>query len=119
MKKFGDIIRQRREEKEITLRAFAKEVGVTATYISMMERGMNAPPGPDKIKRMAVILGLDADELLATAKKVDPEVASILRSDPGFPEVLRTAREQNVSADDLQKALNTFIKARKREGGGS
>lgn len=113
--KFGELIRKRREEKEITLRAFSKAVGLAAAYVSMMERGMNTPPGPEKIKRMAKVLELDPDELMGAAKKVDPDVASILQSDPGFPEVLRTAREGNVSSEDLQKALDKLLAERKRK----
>ena len=61
------------------------------------------------------MLDLDPDELLAAAKKVDPDVASILQSDPGFPEVLRTAREGNVSSEELQKALDKLLAERKRK----
>lgn len=117
MKKFGSLIRKRREEKGISLRAFAKTVEVTAAYVSMMERGMNEPPGADTIKRMAVALDLDADEMLAIAKKTDPDVTSFLREETGMPAVLRKAREQNVSSEELQKALDSVLAKRKRKGG--
>lgn len=69
---FGDRIRELRELKKavdptFSLRQFAERVGISATFLSKVERGEFDPPAPDKIKRMAELLGIDADELLAIA----------------------------------------------------
>lgn len=71
MMKFGEKIRQLREEIGISQRQLAIEARITATYVSKIERGEFPPPSEKIIKRMAKILKCDSDELLAYADKVD------------------------------------------------
>ena len=44
IQKFGSYMRMKREEKKITLRTFAKEIGITAAYLSDIEKGNRAAP---------------------------------------------------------------------------
>jgi len=93
---FGAYIRKLREEKrrdstDFTLRRFASLVGISPTLMSKMETGEFSPPGPDKIIRMAELLGVDPDELLAMAGKVDPELNQIIIDKPRvYADFLRT-----------------------------
>lgn len=106
---FGRRIRKLREERrcndpEFSLRRFAISVGISATFLSKIETGDFAPPAPDKIKKMAELLGADPDELLALAGKVDPELNAIIRDQPrAVADFLRTIREHNVSAETLNQ----------------
>jgi transcriptional regulator with XRE-family HTH domain len=117
--KFGRKIRDLREAKRSTdprfsLRQFAEAVGVSATFLSKMETGEFAPPKAEKIKKMAELLGVDADELLALAGKVDPELGAIIREQPAaMADFLRTAREKGLTEDDIQK-LTEEIRKRKK-----
>jgi len=118
-KAFGDRVRELRETKlrtdpRFTLRRFAKIVEVSPTFLSKMERGEFDPPRPEKIMKMAELLGVDADELLALAGRVDPELNEIIREKPGvLPDLLRTLR--GMSDEQLRKLARQAEQARKKE----
>ena len=80
--KFGAFIRRKREAKEIGLREMAKKIGVSPTYLSKVERDEFSPPAEDKVRKIAVILDLDADELLARAGRVASDLTDIIRRQP-------------------------------------
>jgi HTH-type transcriptional regulator, competence development regulator len=117
-KPFGDRVRQLREEKKqsdprFSLRRFAEAVGLSPTFLSKMELGEFDPPRPDKIKKMAELLGVDADELLALAGKVDPALSAIIKEQPkAMADFLRTARDMNLSDEELRK-LTDKLRRRK------
>ncbi len=105
--KFGNRVRELREARVKTdptfsLRQFAERVGISATFLSKVERGEFDPPRAEHIIKMAELLGVDADELLALANKVDPELEKIIREQPtALPDLLRTVR--GMSAEELRK----------------
>lgn len=104
---FGKRLRDLREARlradpSFTLRQFATAVGISATFLSKVERGEFDPPAADKIMKMAELLNVDADELLALAGRVDPELNEIIRANPTvLPDLLRTVR--GMSEAELRK----------------
>lgn len=118
-KAFGNRIRSLREEKKksdprFSLRKFAEAVGISATFLSKIETGEFAPPAPERIKKIAELLEVDADELLALANKVDPDLSEIIREQPkAIADFLRTARDLNLSEEDIQKLTERLRKKRK------
>ncbi len=117
-KAFGHRVRELREAKlrtdpRFTLRHFAKMVDVSPTFLSKMERGEFDPPKPEKIKKMAE-LGVDADELLALAGRVDPELNEIIRERFAvLPDLLRTVR--GMSEEQLRKLARQAEEAKKKQ----
>lgn len=115
---FGNRIRELREAKRKTdpafsLRRFAQAVGISATFLSKVETGDSPPPSAEKVKRMAELLGTDADELLALAGKVDPTLPEIIREMPrAMADFLRTAREEGLTDADIER-LTKSIKKKK------
>jgi transcriptional regulator with XRE-family HTH domain len=81
-KTFGTLVRHLRLQKGDSLRAFAREVGLSANFVSNMERGKTPPPGEDKIVRMADYLGQNHDEMLALAGKVSADIIHIILQKP-------------------------------------
>src|SRR5262245_49850327 len=77
--KFGEFVRQQRQAKDMGLRAMAKRIGVSPTYLSKVERDEFPPPAEDKIKAIAQVLGCNADDLLARADKVATDIVEIIR----------------------------------------
>ncbi len=78
-KAFGKKIRLLREAKKITdpafsLRRFSDAVGLSPTFLSKMENGEFDPPRPEKIKAMAELLEVNADDLLELAGRADPDL---------------------------------------------
>lgn len=79
----GEAVRDLREKKGISLRAFAAMVGVTPGYVSFVERNVvTSPPTEKLIKKMAHILEADEDELLALAGKVSMELVKVFSKHP-------------------------------------
>lgn len=117
---FGEYIRRLRELKkrdnpDFSLRRFARLVEISPTLLSKMETGEFSPPGPDKIIRMAELLGEDPDELLARAGKVDPDLNRIIREKPRvYADFLRTAASL---APDQLKMLSDMVNALKPPDG--
>jgi len=86
---FGEHIRQWREERRVGLRRFAKAIGVSATFISKMERGEGAVRGEKKISKLDVYFGKNPDELLAMADKVAADVLAIIVKQPASARFIR------------------------------
>jgi transcriptional regulator with XRE-family HTH domain len=79
---FGATVRRLREERRIGLRQFARMVGVSATYLSKIERDELPPPAEDRVTEIARLLGQNPDELLALAGKVASDLNEIIRRRP-------------------------------------
>ena len=108
-KKFGKRIRELREAKKavdptFSLRQFALKVGISATFLSKVDNGEFDPPKAEHIIKMAELLEVDADELLALANRTDPELEEIIKSEPkAMADLLRTARDRGLTAEDLER----------------
>jgi transcriptional regulator with XRE-family HTH domain len=63
---FGETARSRREGLGLTQRALAQQLGVEASYIAFIERGVRKP-SLKLLGRLADILGLDRQNLLILA----------------------------------------------------
>ena len=112
---FGQRIRVLREAKKVSdpsfsLRQFALRVGISATFLSKIETGEFDPPKAEHIIKMAELLDVDADELLALADKTDPELEKIIKSEPRpMADLLRTARDRGLTADDVER-IKRYLK---------
>lgn len=111
--KFGAFIRREREAKEIGLREMAKKIGVSPTYLSKVERDEFPPPAEDKVRKIAAIIGLHADELLALAGRVASDLTEIIRERPReMADFLRAAK--GLTAEDMARLARQAQKAREK-----
>ena len=111
-KKFGATIRDLRLAKQISLRKFADQVGISPTYLSKIERDEFPPPGEETVKNFADALGQDPDELLALAGKVSSDLPAIIQQRPReLASFLRTA--EGLSPDDMAR-LTKYVEKMKR-----
>src|SRR2546429_6532597 len=100
--KFGAFVRREREGKEIGLREMAKMIGVSPTYLSKIERDEFPPPAEDKVRKIAAIIGCDADELLARADRVSSDLSEIIKRRPvQVAALLRTTK--GLTADGMTR----------------
>ena len=84
---FGEYLRERREARrskdpEFSLRKLALRIGVEPSYLSKIERGLEAPPSEPRIVALAEELEEDPDVLLALAGKVSSELQEVIRKRP-------------------------------------
>jgi transcriptional regulator with XRE-family HTH domain len=61
----GDILRSARLEAGLSIRQLAKHVGVHHSYIGHIENGLKSNPSAELLQKLAEVLNLDANELLA------------------------------------------------------
>lgn len=94
-KTFGAKIRRAREKREIGLRVLALRLGVSATYLSQIERGVLPPPAENTIIAMAHELRMNSDILLADAGKIAPDLRNIIVRNPTeLPVVVRACTDK-------------------------
>ena len=109
--KFGEFVRRERKAKEIGLREMAKMIGVSPTYLSKIERDEFPPPAEDKVRKIAAIIGCDADDLLARADRVSSDLSEIIKRRPvQVAALLRTTK--GLTADDMARLARWAQKAK-------
>lgn len=110
---FGKRVRELREKKRETdpsfsLRQFAAKVGISPTFLSKIENGDFDPPSAENIKKMAGLLDCNADELLALAGKVDPDISEIIKKKPkALADFLRVANGR--SEEEIRKMTARMV----------
>ena len=110
--KFGKFVRREREAKNLGLRKMAKMIGVSATYLSKVERDEFAPPAEDKVTKIARIIGCDTDELLALAGRVSSDLTEIIREHPR--ELAHILRGTRGSPEETAKTISLIADAMKK-----
>ncbi|MBX5467453.1 MAG: helix-turn-helix domain-containing protein [Firmicutes bacterium] len=71
--RLGSYLRALRRRRGMSLAAVAKAAGMSPSYLSRLERGTRRPPGPDRLRRLSHILGVEAGQVLAAAGYTDPD----------------------------------------------
>ena len=61
--KFAGNVRRLRAKKKLSQKALADKVGISVSYVSMLERGQRSPP-LETIEKMAQALGVPPANLL-------------------------------------------------------
>ena len=102
-KSFGKFLRRLRKKKKKTQRDLASEVGVDYTYLSKLE---NDAPGFESVsegtlRRLAVSLDADSDEMISRAGKVPSDVKRILIEDFSLIKEIRDRRaDESAGGED-------------------
>jgi len=82
---FGQRVRERRlalKGDQYSLRQVAKAVDVTPSFLSKVERGDLPPPSEATIQKLAEVLGLNPDVMLALAGKVSSDLKEVILRRP-------------------------------------
>ena len=102
-KTLGQLIRELREQKDLSLREFAEKLGVSAPFLSDIELGKRNPSNK-VLSRIAQMLGISVEEL----RKYDtrPPVEELRRlttADPSYGLAFRMLIDKKLSSEDLLK----------------
>lgn len=99
---FGEFLTAKREERDLTLREMARQMGVSAPFLSDVEKNRSAPLTKERLDKVAEILHFDTDEKTAMYDLVGRQRNTVA---PDLPEyiigrdyvaaALRTARDLN------------------------
>ncbi len=101
MEGLGAYIRKLRDERDLSLREFAKKLDVSAPFISDIELGRRHP-SEEVLAKIAKVLGVKVEDLRArdTRPPID-EIKRITQSDPKFALAFRTMIDKKITAEDL------------------
>lgn len=88
--------------RDFSVRALAARIGVSAAYLSLVERGAERPTEA-VLRALAEALGLDPAPLLVLAGRVPAEVAAALLARPALAELVRAA--QDLPEPDLARMI--------------
>lgn len=82
MSTFGATLRVLRHASGLSLRDLARRLGVSSTYLSRVENGVDAVPTPSRLSAMAQELGLPAPLLMDLAHRISPLVVDYVARVP-------------------------------------
>ena len=96
---FGDFIRDARVRAELSLRALARRIKATPSYLSDIENDRRVP-SEEVLQRIAEILSLEFEELVARAGRIGDEAERLARRSPDAVRLFRMA--PSLRDDDLR-----------------
>jgi len=100
----GEVIRKARVAAGRSLRDFAKGLGITPSYQSDIENDRRIP-SEEVLKKIAELLSLDYEELMALAGRFGEDAERYLRRHPTAGALFRKLSETNAPEDVLRKML--------------
>ena len=106
MQTLAERIRELREKKDLSLRELAREVGVSAAFLSDVELGRRYP-SEEVLVKIAKALRASFEELQALDNRPDlDELRRRATLDPQFALALRRLVDKNLSPDDILSLVN-------------
>lgn len=100
----GEFIRQKRVDSKLTLREFARRLGLTASYVSDIENDRRAP-SEDVLTKIGQELGVPADELIARAGRLATGTQRYLREVPAATTLFRRINEKKLNDAQIRQLL--------------
>ncbi len=117
---FGEFISQKRAGKQITLRKMADMLGVSAPFLTDVEKDRRNPFGLEKLTQLAKILDLSDEECelmynLAGRKRnaVAPDLPEYIMERDYVSAALRTARDLDAGEEEWKQFVEEL---KKRKG---
>lgn len=117
---FGEFLSQLREKHDVTLRELARKIGVSAPFLSDVEKNRKAPLTAEKLEKVVVVLNLSEEEKTLMYDTVGHQKNTIAPDLPGYiierdyvSAALRTARDLDAGEEEWQKFVDEL---RKRKG---
>ncbi|MGO9600375.1 MAG: helix-turn-helix domain-containing protein [Isosphaeraceae bacterium] len=105
----GDIIRETRLAKPLGLRELAKTLGITPSYLSDIENDRRVP-SEDVLRKIASVLDLNVDHLLAAAGRFGENAERYLKRTPSVGVLFRRISEEGLREADIQKLVEEVDK---------
>jgi type I restriction enzyme R subunit len=102
---FGQVLREARLAKGITLRKFAEMVGISPTYLSQVEQDHVDRPTAERVRTMASLLGGSAEEWTALAGRVPEDLPGIIQKEPTADTFTQTHLSQRIFLEDTDRLV--------------
>jgi DNA-binding XRE family transcriptional regulator len=114
---FGPALQQLRLDRKLTQWKLAELLGISTGYLYDIERGYHGPPPIERVQKMAEVLYIDADELMALAGYLPLDLPGIIQKQPILmPMLVRAA--QGLTRKQLKELLDMARILQHKEGAG-
>ena len=121
LKKFGEVLKKLRINKELSLREVCKLVDYDASNWSKIERGIISPPSDEKIlSRWAKVLGIKSeteelkdfiDSALVAQGIIPEDILSRVDAFKYLPAVFRTLRNEKPTKEEVDRLIELLRNA--------
>lgn len=115
-KSLGDVIREARDKKDLSLRDLAKKLDKTPSYLSDIENDRRIP-AEDMLQDLARLLDLDFDDLMARAGRLGEGAVRYMMKTPAAGMLFRKVSAHNLQEEQLKQLaaqVDEFVKKRRR-----
>ena len=112
---FGEYLKQKRLDKEITLRGFAKLVDISPVYLCDLEKGRKAAPSMEVMQKMVSKLALNKEEserFYDLAAPIPKDLNAFLKDNRVIVSALRTAKDLDATDEEWQDFIDKLRKSR-------
>lgn len=113
---FGATLRVLRLQSGLGLRDLARRVGVSSTYLSRVESGLDPAPTPARLVNIARELGVPARTLIEIARRVSPLLVDYVEDVPEAGSLFVDIALRKLSAAQVAE-VQTFVRSRFAERG--
>ena len=114
MKTFGEVIRELREKKDLSLREFAGKLDLSPAFVSDVELGRRYP-SDEVLAKMAKHLGAALDDLKShDTRSTGEELKRLASTDPAWGFAFRSVLDKGMTPEEL---LRLIEKKQKAKGG--
>jgi transcriptional regulator with XRE-family HTH domain len=111
----GDNIRTIRKAKGVTISDLSSITGVSRSTITDIENDKGRGPTITTLKKIADALGVSVDDFFKEEAALSIEENEKNAIPEGYLRVSKEALEKGVSPEDMQMAVDFFIRARQRD----
>jgi transcriptional regulator with XRE-family HTH domain len=119
---FGEYLKKKREEKQISLRELARRLKLSAPFLSDVENNRRAPLTEERLATLADVLNLSETEKAEMYDIVGhqkgllaPDLNPYVNDRPYVNAALRTARNLEADEDDWKMFIAELIKRKSGE----
>ncbi|MFA6681930.1 MAG: helix-turn-helix transcriptional regulator [Sphaerochaeta sp.] len=119
---FGEYLKKKREEKQISLRELARRLKLSAPFLSDVENNRRAPLTEERLATLADVLNLSETEKAEMYDIVGhqkgllaPDLNPYVNDRPYVNAALRTARNLEADEDDWKMFITELIKRKSGE----
>ncbi len=113
---FGEYLKHKREEKQISLREVARTLGVSAPFLSDVENNRRGPLTEERLADLANVLNLNEKEQAEMYDIVGkqkgllaPDLNPYVTERPYVNAALRAARNLEANEEDWQRFVDDLI----------
>lgn len=119
-KTFGEMLTMLREQRDVTLRELARGIGVSAPFLSDVEKGRRSALTAERIEKVVTVLHLNTDEKTALynaagkqKNSIPPDLPDYIMEHEYVSAALRTARDLDAGEEEWQRFVDDL---RRRKG---